>query len=168
MRRVTRQEADAAFVEFMTAAQPSLLRLAYFLTGSQDQAKELTQEALVRVYVKWPRIEQDAALAYSRRVLVNLRIDRGRQSVREVASATLPDVAAASDRSVGEQDEMVTMLRSLPERQRKIVVLRYCCDLSERDVAEMLHISVGGVKSQSSRGLAALRALPMATEGGRS
>lgn len=168
MHRGTQAGDDAAFVEFMLAAQPALLRLAYFLCGSQDQAKELTQEALVRAYLRWPSIRQEGAQAYTRRILLNVRIDRGRQAAREVPTPTLPDVCEVNDETAVDQDEVVAMLRSLPERQRKIVVLRYCCDLSEREVADTLHISIGAVKSQSSRGLAALRTHSLTAEGDRS
>jgi RNA polymerase sigma factor (sigma-70 family) len=118
--------------------------------------------------VKWPRIRRDEALAYTRRILVNARIGRARQASREVPSPSLPEIVGVDIEDVQGQDEIVTMLQSLPERQRKVVVLRYCCDLSERQVADALHISVGTVKFQSSRGLAALRIHPLTTEGDRS
>jgi DNA-directed RNA polymerase specialized sigma24 family protein len=48
-------------------------------------------------------------------------------------------------------------LCALPRRQQVAVVLRHYCDLSELETAAVMGISVGGVKSQSSKGLAALR-----------
>jgi RNA polymerase sigma factor (sigma-70 family) len=65
------------------------------------------------------------------------------------------------------RDEVVRLLAALPERQRKVVVLRYYVDLSEQQVADMMGISVGTVKSSASRGPASLRqhsALPQRTQ----
>ena len=63
MRTTSSDELDAAFVTFMQAAQPGLLRTAFFLTGSQEAAHELTQDALVRTYLAWPRVRRDSAYA---------------------------------------------------------------------------------------------------------
>ena len=60
---------DAEFVEFMAAAQPELLRMARFLTGSDDLARELTQDALVRAYAAWRRVRREGAVAYTRRIM---------------------------------------------------------------------------------------------------
>ena len=59
---------------------------------------------------------------------------------------------------IDDRDELVRMLAGLPERQRRVIVLRYFEDLSEAAVAQCLGISVGTVKSAASRGLATLRA----------
>lgn len=136
----------------MVAAQPSLVRLSYFLSSSEDQAREFTQEALVRTYAKWPQIREDGALAYTRRILANARIDRGRNAAREVPSWNPPDISRFDAANVENHDQLVALLHTLPEGQRKVVVLRYCCDLSERQVADTLKLSIGTVKSHASRG----------------
>ena len=95
------------------------------------------------------------------------RTDRWRRTRREVPvaevdtrSAGRSDTATSDDR-----DEVVRLLRGLPEQQRRVVVLRYYCDLSEDTVADTLGISVGTVKSSASRALAALRAQLVVQEG---
>ena len=164
-----RQVDDETFTAFVAAAQPQLLRTAYFLTGSQDRARELTQEALVRAYAAWPRIREEQALAYVRRILVNLRADDARRVRREFSTNAFTEGPAPADTRVEDRDEVLRLLSRLPRQQRVIVVLRHCCDLSEHDVADTLGISVGAVKSASSRGLATLREtlreLTRATEG---
>lgn len=157
MRR--QSERDESFSAFMRGAQPSLLRTAYFLTGSDDLARELVQDALVRAYLVWPKIRDGAALAYTRRILVNRRIDHARRARREVPTASDPDTQVEADHSHIEREWIVALLARLPEQQRKVIVLRYACDMSEKETAAVLGLSVGGVKSAASRGMAALRSM---------
>jgi RNA polymerase sigma-70 factor (sigma-E family) len=155
-----RHARDDEFTAFMTAAQPGLLRTARFLTGSDDGARELTQEALARTYAAWPRVQVDGALAYTRRIMVNHRRSSWRRWAREVprppGDARL-DSVAVTDAEIGLRDEVVRLLAHLPQRQRAVVVLRYYVDLSEQEVADLMGISTGTVKSSAARGLAALR-----------
>lgn len=142
----------------MLANQDDLLRTAWFLVGDAGRAEELTQQALVRTYVAWPRARRDP-LAYTRRVLVNLRTDTWRRRRREtlVNSRDLPDGLVPQDPGVEDRDQLARLLEVLSARQRRVVVLRYFLDLSESEVADELNISVGTVKSTASRALAALR-----------
>lgn len=161
-----RSARDAAFSTFVEQASPSLLRTAWLLTGEHHAAHELVQAALVKTYVAWPRVRPDGALAYARRVLVNERTDSWRRRRGEVAVAEPPDVGVPAS-SVGEdRDLVVRLLATLPEQQRRVVVLRYYADLSEQAVADLLDISVGAVKSAGSRGLATLRAQLTTSEEG--
>ena len=165
-------ERDESFTRFAASASPGLMRMAWLLTGSDDTARELVQATLVKAYVHWPRIRSESALAYCRRILVNERTDRLRRLRREVPiadSELVRDLAADGERVSGlvdDRDNLVRLLKRLPEKQRRIVVLRYYCDLSEEAVADTLGISVGTVKSSASRAIAALRVHLMAAEGG--
>ncbi len=161
------RERDASFAQFVEVASPGLLRTAWLLTGSSEAAHELVQATLVKAYVRWPQIRSESTMAYCRRILANERTDRWRRTRREVPvaevdtrSAGRSDTATSDDR-----DEVVRLLRGLPEQQRRVVVLRYYCDLSEDTVADTLGISVGTVKSSASRALAALRAQLVVQEG---
>lgn len=163
----TRRDRDAAFTAFVAAHQAELLRTAWLLVGDAHRAEELTQTALVRTYAAWPRAWAGDPLAYARRVLVNLRIDTWRRRRREVllAPEDLPDDVAhpgtAPHRSTADhqadRDQLVRALATLTARQRRVVVLRHLVGLPEAEVAEDLGVSVGTVKSTSSRALALLR-----------
>jgi RNA polymerase sigma-70 factor (sigma-E family) len=164
--RPSKADRDTSFAAFMGEAGPALLRTAWFLTGDTDRARELTQAAFVKTYVAWHKIDQDRALSYARRCLVNHKIDVWRATRHEVAadftSSGLERGSASpsNERAVtvsDDRDDLVRRLSRLPEQQRKIVVMRYYADQSEAAVAEALGISVGSVKSAASRGLAALR-----------
>lgn len=165
MRDASRRSRDESFTAFMQEAQPSLLRTAYFLTGSGDAARELVQDALVRAYLAWPGIRAETALAYTRRILVNRHVDYARRAYREVISDRVIDRAIDADLSQLDRDVVVRLLAQLPEQQRSVVVLRYCVDLSERQTAQTLGVSVGSVKSAASRGLAAMRFIVNQEEG---
>jgi RNA polymerase sigma-70 factor (sigma-E family) len=151
-------ERDAAFTAFVEQASPSLLRTAWLLTGDHHAAHELVQAALVKTYVAWPRVRPEGALAYARKVLVNERTDGWRRRRGEVVVGEVPERPAPAQTASEDRDLVVRLLATLPDQQRRVVVLRYYVDLSEQAVADLLNVSVGTVKSTASRGLAALRA----------
>lgn len=139
----------------MRSSSPRLLRLAWLLTGGASSAEDLVQETLERVYVAWPRIDAGGTHNYARRVLLNLHTDSHRRTWRESVTDELPE-GSQPDRSeqVVLADHLTTALAELPLRERQCVILRHHSDLSERDVADLLNISTGTVKSSTSRGLA--------------
>ncbi|AKU16238.1 SigE family RNA polymerase sigma factor [Luteipulveratus mongoliensis] len=152
---------EDSFVAFVEASSPRLLRLAWLTCGDPHLAQELLQETYERVYVKWGKASVANPTAYTRRVLMNLTTDRWRRRRKETLSidGTLPEVAGADEHGRAEdRDLLMRLLRALPPRERQIVVLRHYDDLSEREVADALGISLGTVKSSTSRGLATMRA----------
>ncbi|MFG2825338.1 SigE family RNA polymerase sigma factor [Kitasatospora sp. NPDC048365] len=156
-------EASAEFHDFFERHHAELARLAHLLTGETDAADDLAADALVALWHRWDRVRQaDQPLAYARGVVVNLARARIRGLVRERRRTMLfwsrfpepvegPDVAAIMD--------VRAALARLPFRKRACVVLRHAFDLSERETAQQLRISVGTVKSQTSKGLAELQLL---------
>jgi DNA-directed RNA polymerase specialized sigma24 family protein len=127
-------------------------RVAYRMLGSQHDAEEVAQEVCARALVHWPKVE-GYAQAWVARSAGNLVLDRLRRSRRRLPG--LPVVQPPPD---PDRIDLVRALRSLPGRQREVVVLRYLADLSEKDVATKLGCSVGTVKQHATRGLSALRA----------
>ncbi len=148
---------DAEFAEFVNAASSSLSWTAYLLTGDRDTAADLVQEALIRTYLAWRRVRNGDATAYARRTLVNLNIDQWRRRTPAPAEQVDRPDYRDPERTVDDRDELVRMLADLPARQRRVLVLRYFNDLPEAEVAGLLGISLGAVKSAASRGLASLR-----------
>jgi RNA polymerase sigma-70 factor (sigma-E family) len=152
---------DAAYVDFVEAVQDRLRRTAYLMTGDWVLAADITQEALIRVYVAWPKLERGGGLAsYARRAVVSAAIDHQRKRARR------PEVLVDRYDEPGQGDgsgqradrEMVVQaLRKVPERQRACIVLRYYEDLSVAETAKVLKCSEGNVKSQTSHGIAALK-----------
>lgn len=151
-----RREQEESFVAFATSVKPWLLSTAWMLTADGHASEDLVQETLVRVYLKWPRVGRQQPAAYARRVLANLHTDRWRRTRREVLVEQPHDVpTGAIDAYVV---DVMRALQALGPRERQSVVLRHYLDLSEKQTAETMGVSVGAVKGYTSRGLAALRA----------
>ena len=154
-------DRDTEFAEYMAARQPSLLRTAYLLTGDQHTAEDLVQTAFAKLYLSWDKVQRRELVdGYVRRILVNENNSLWRRAWkrRELSTDTVPDHRAVTDsHDDGMKAALWEFVQSLPRKQRAVVVLRFYEDLSEAEVADILGISVGTVKSQSSRALAALR-----------
>ncbi|MFL6139846.1 MAG: SigE family RNA polymerase sigma factor [Frankiaceae bacterium] len=153
-----RSEFDA----FVAARSPALLRTAYLLTHDRAAAEDLLQIALTRTWVAWGRVHGDPA-PYVRRVMVNAYASAWRRRWRaEVPAAEVPEAPARAGggdatATVDERDVVWTALARLPRRQRAVLVLRYFEDLTEAHTAALLGVSVGTVKSQTSKALSRLR-----------
>lgn len=148
---------EAEFSEFVRSASRYLTRTAYLLSGNEEIAAELVQESLIRTYAAWWRVRPEGALGYARRVLVNLNIDRLRARRPDADEWADQLVSSGAEAGVDDRDEVARMLTCLPPQQRRVIVLRYFGELAEAEVAQILGISVGTVKSSCSRGLARLR-----------
>jgi RNA polymerase sigma-70 factor (sigma-E family) len=158
---LTDLDQERAFRRFFEQHHADLSRLAYLVTGEAGVADDLAADAFVEVWRHWQRVEEaDSPIAYARGILANLARQWIRRQSRERLGLlglgllrrdrTDPDTVAVLD--------VRAALRRLPLRRRECVVLRYAFDVPEREVAEILGISVGAVKSQTSRGAAQLSA----------
>ncbi|WP_241778907.1 SigE family RNA polymerase sigma factor [Streptomyces sp. AcH 505] len=145
------------FEEFARSRQAHLRRAAYLLCGDWHLAEDLTQTALAKLYAVWRSARMDSPDGYARRVLYRTFVDETRRRRWwERPSADWYDVAAPSK----DPDLRLTLLdalRQLPARSRAVLVLRFWEDQSVEETAAALGCSAGTVKSQTSRGLAALR-----------
>jgi RNA polymerase sigma-70 factor (sigma-E family) len=154
--------ADSDFDAYVRGSHRRLKRLAFLLTGDLDTAEDLLQSAYARVYPRWGRVSRyENPDAYVRRVMVSIRTSWWRRTRgREVLTGDPPERGGGGDPATaeGELDRVLRALRHLPRRQQVAVVLRHYCDLSEAETAAVMGITVGGVKSQTSKGLTALRA----------
>ena len=123
---------EAAFVEFAASSRAHLRRTAYLMCGDWERASDFVQEGLIRVYVRWPRLQE-----------------------ADHTTASGEDVATA----VATRQALMSTLADLPPRQRACVVLRYFEDLSVAETAALLGCTEGTVKSQTSRALFSLRSV---------
>jgi RNA polymerase sigma-70 factor (sigma-E family) len=154
---------EREFREFVAARSTALLRTAYVLTGDVHLARDLLQTALLATARRWSRVrERDQPEGYVRRAMYRHQINWWRARTRrpETVSATLPERAGGRDHAadIALRHGLFDALRTLPPRQRAVVVLRYYEDRAEADVAELLGVSVGTVRSQAFKALAKLRA----------
>ncbi len=154
------QAKDEEFTAYLHARQPSLLRTAYLLTGDRTTAEDVLQTSLAKLYLAWDKVrDRDSVDAYVRRIMVNENNSMWRRGwkKREFATELIPDREVRDSYDEGTNDALWQVVQSLPPKARAVVVLRYYEQLSEAETADVLGISVGTVKSQSSRALAALR-----------
>lgn len=158
------EESDApTFEEYAGDAWPALYRSAYLLTGHHADAEDIAQQTLLKAYRSWSRvIGSKSPEAYLRRILTNTFLSARRPKRRRLEVLTdqppeRPPTAAAGSRT---EDHLLLWphVRSLPPRQRAVVVLRYYEDLSEAEIAETLGCSRGNVKSTAHRALKSLHA----------
>jgi len=147
------------FVEFVREALPGLLRYGHLLTGNPHDAADLVQTVLEKVGARWGAVSRVGdPVAYTRRAMANGHVSRWRQTRRESLLAEMPDVLGMCDPDPFDNEPLWAVLRDLPPRQRAVVVLRYYEDLSETEIAAVLGVSRGTVKSQASKAKATLRA----------
>jgi RNA polymerase sigma-70 factor (sigma-E family) len=148
-----------AFRAYVVARSSALLRTAYLLTGNRADAEDLLQTALAKTYLSWDRIRDREALdGYVRRTMVNTQTSFWRRKRPEALYDDMPEVPTPDRTSDSDlHDALWKALALLPARQRAAVVLRYYEDLSEAETAAVLGVSIGTVKSTTSRALAKLR-----------
>lgn len=151
----SRPEPEEEFAWFVQRHARGLGRLAYLLLGDDDGAEDLAADVFLVAWRQWERVRSaDSPLAYLRQVMVNLASTRMQRLIRErrglerlhhaaIATSYEPDGAATLD--------VRSALSRLPPRRRACLVLRYAFDLPEREVADVLGVSVGTVKSQTSK-----------------
>ena len=152
--------SEPEFLDYVQTRRRALLRTAYLLTRNEADAEDLVQSALAKTYLAADRIEDRGALdGYVRRAIVNTHISWWRRRrVEEYPTDEVPDRAVSDHAADSELSDAVRQaLDRLPSRMRAAVVLRYCEDMSEAEVAQALGISQGTVKSTVSRAVAKLR-----------
>ncbi len=153
------QQDEEAFRAFAHAQRATLRRTAYLLCGDWHHADDLVQTTLVKLYVAWKRIRNDASPeAYTRRILTRCYLDERRRPWRREAPAAELGDQPAPHVPTEDRLDLRAALELLPLRQRATVVLRFWADASVAETADALDCSEGTVKSQTARALATLRA----------
>lgn len=155
------QSGSGSFDDFARRSWRSLWRIGWALTLDPYEAEELAQEALARTLTRWRRFHADpeAGYAYTRRVLLNLRTDRWRRREREAVRmpSQLERGPTGAEEVVDDRDELLHLLSTLTEKQRRVVVLRYLLDLPVSEVAQELSMTESNVKVTAMRALARMR-----------
>lgn len=153
---------DAAFSAYFAARRDTVRRTAYLLCGDWHKADDLAQTAFIKLYGAWDRVRDPAAMdGYVRSCLVRSLIDDTRRPWRrERVTEILPEGPIADEdigTLVADRELFRSALEDVPAGQRAVLVLRYYEGLDVASCAAALGCSEGNVKSQTARGLAALR-----------
>lgn len=151
-----------AFAAIFEAHRDEVVRLAYLLCGDQELARDAAAEAFARTYEQFQRGHVDHVPGYVRRVVINYinshfrRLERWHRA--QSRHGTEPSHEAASPtEQVAQTEQVRSLIRQLPMRQRTAIVLRYWEDLSDAEIAEAMECPVGTVKSLLARGRQRLR-----------
>ncbi len=156
-------ELDEGFAAYVRGRGDHHLRVAVLLTGDWHAAEDLVQASLVKLYRAWPRLDTAADPdAYLRRIMVNTHRSWWRARWRrETPAERLPEGQPSGD--IADRLALGALVREalakLPRQQRAVLVLRFCEDLAEAEVAALLGCSAGAVKTHAHRGLRTLRQL---------
>jgi RNA polymerase sigma-70 factor (sigma-E family) len=158
-----RESTEAVdFDAFVKVRTPALLRSAYLLTGDQHLAEDLVQTSLAKAYRRRHRLRDPAHLeAYTRKVMYHSQISVWRRRrVPEWVTAEPPEPRTRARDAIDAVDLRLSMrvaLLKLSARQRAVLVLRFFEDRTEAEAAALLGVTIGTVKSQTSKALARLR-----------
>ncbi|GIE51059.1 SigE family RNA polymerase sigma factor [Actinoplanes nipponensis] len=154
------RHTDESFAAFVTARSGRLIGYAELLCGDRDQARDIVQTVLTRAYPRWRHIEHEDPYGYLCRAVTNAVTDwwRTAHRRREQPAGELPEQAVSDHAATFENRQtLLAALGGLTARERAVVVLRYLDDHAEREVAELLGISVGTVKSTCHKALGKMR-----------
>lgn len=157
---MTDHPRETDFRTWVLEHRTRLRTTAFLLCGDWYLADDLVQDALGRLYSRWSGVVASGdPRAYVRRILCNLHIDyRRRPARREVSEADVATLGGHPHTTMEERDDdLIAALLTIPAGQRTVLVLRFFEDLSVEQTAALLRTSPGNVKSQTSRGLDALR-----------
>jgi len=156
------RDADGAVTELYAAYYRPLVQLAVLLVGERATAEDVVQDSFVAMHARWHSLRDSGkAAAYLRQCVVNRsRSVLRRQRVADRnARQSLPDMPSAEEGALTllGRSAVVAALHALPARQREVVVLRYYADLSGPQIASVMGITQGSVKSHHARALETLR-----------
>jgi RNA polymerase sigma-70 factor (sigma-E family) len=156
---------ETDFEQYVAARAAALLRLAHVLAGDPHEAEDVVQEVLVRAHRRWARVAAaDDPHAYVRRMVVNEHLSRRRRRVLDLLTPAgrVPERAApgVGDHGLPDRDLVWRLMAALPARQRAVLVLRYYEDLPDHEVAAVLGVAPGTVRSLAARAFARLREHP--------
>ncbi|MGR6916231.1 SigE family RNA polymerase sigma factor [[Actinomadura] parvosata] len=152
---------EAALRQFVIDRSGALFRTAYLLTGDRHAAEDLVQSALAKTAARWRGVRDPEAIeGYVRRTMYHEQVSWWRRRSRVVEVSTDERLERAGDGHAEAADLRLTMraaLSRLTPRQRTMLVLRYFEDKSETEIAELLGVRVGTVRSQIHRSLERLK-----------
>ena len=143
-------QMDEEYVEYVSARLPSLKRLAYQLCGDDHRADDLVQESVTKLYTRWSLARKaDNLDRYVRAIVVRTHIDETRRPWSRVRLfGAPPDRQGTTSSATEDRAVLRAALATLPAGQRAVLVLRFICDMSVEEVAQLLGCSPGTLKSR--------------------
>lgn len=149
---------DDSFESLYRNEYAAIVRLAFVLTGRQDLAEELAQDAFLACYRRWDSVaEYDSPAAWIRRVVTNRCVSSGRRHLTELRLlARLRREPRRGAELTSANEEFWRMVRRLPRRQAQVIALAFVEDLPVREIASVLDIGEESVRTHLRRGRASI------------
>jgi len=154
--------APALFEEFFEAERDRLFKALFAITGSRQEAEDISQEAFVRVWERWDRVSaMDEPSGYLHRTAMNVLRDRRRRVVREMKRVIRHSPPSDGFDAVEARSVAATALGSLTQRQRAAVVLTEGLGYRAEEAGALLGVKGSTVRALLYQARRALNATPM-------
>lgn len=171
--RAAKRGDKEALIQLLREIENPLYRTAYYLLGNEQDALDVTQEALLRIYTNISNYREEAQFkTWAQRIVTNLCIDRFRKK-KEIVSIDEHELTLRSSQSVEEEiltGDLATNIQQainqLPEHFKVVVVMRYIQDYSYNEISETLDLPLNTVKSHLFRARKLLQGLLQEYHGG--
>ena len=146
------------FEDFYSSEYPSVFRAAYLATGDSEAARDATQEAFKRAFMRWRRLSRQQwaggwVMTTALNVCRRMRHAQRPELPRHSTEVSTPPIA------LDDRIDLVDAVRALPFRQRQAIILFYFADFPLPVTAEFMRITEGAVKAHLAQGRSALRRL---------
>lgn len=154
----TTDSGSGGFEEFFRAEHARLLRALYLVTGSVEEANEVAQDALVRVWERWDRVrDMDDPTGYLYRTAMNVHRSTLRRTRRAVGRVVRTGPGRDPFADADDRDQVTRALRGLAPRQRAALVLTEMLGYGSDEAGRILGVKAASVRALASQGRAALR-----------
>ncbi|MDQ3964314.1 MAG: sigma-70 family RNA polymerase sigma factor [Actinomycetota bacterium] len=147
------------FESFCLREYERVFRAVRLLGGDDELARDATQEAFTKAFVRWRRLQKEP---WAGGWVMTTALNASKRSLKKVAResrSTAPAADTASEANRAERVDIVSALRRLPGRQQEVAVLYYWGDLSTSSIAQLLSLSEGTVRAHLAHARDKLRGL---------
>ncbi len=163
-----------ALIQLLKQIEGSIYTTAFYFMGNEHDAKDVTQEALLKVYTKLDTFQEKATFrTWVQRITTNICIDKFRRNKTDVSieglEMVLTDYSNIEEEVVNKEmmEELMEQISLLPEKIKSVMIFRYIHEFSYQEIANTLDIPINTVKSYLFRGRDQIqRKMKIAGQGG--
>lgn len=150
---------EEAIVALLKNTESSVYKTAFYFMGNEHDAKDVTQEVLIKIYTKLNTFQEKSQFhTWVQRITTNICMDKFRKNKNDISlegyEMLLPDYSNVEKEIENKEllEEIMTQIKSLPEKIKAVMILRYFQEFSYQEIADSLDIPINTVKSYLFRG----------------
>jgi len=148
-----------ALINLLKSIESSVYKTALYFMGNEHDAKDVTQEALIKVYTKLDTFQDKAKFnTWVQRITTNICIDKFRKNRNDI-SIEGEEITVLGSLNIEKQveskillEEITNYIQELPNKIRAVIILRYMHEFSYQEIADSLDLPLNTVKSYLFRG----------------